>query len=326
MTIVPVDPAEAGGEGSVAMGDFMELMHSFNEVTQQLEHTHDALRSQVESLQAELAEANERLRRSRSLAALGEMAAGIAHEIRNPLGSIALNVGLLKEDLREQPESLGLCEKVARAVSGLDAIVGDVLSFARDSALNPVACCPNALLTDVVLANEAQIEAAGTGVELVVPDDLNAVVDRGLVTQALTNLVRNACEALVSHPVEAPMLRLEVDRIMVRPTAEASREPHLRFRVEDNGPGVPAELRDRVFNPFFTTRETGTGLGLAIVHRIVDAHGGTLAIHDADPGTRVEMSFPLEPPRSVPAEDASVSLAGAVRDRIQNHDTARRSP
>ncbi len=92
MTTAPVNPIESGSDGSVSMADFMELMHSFNEVTQQLEHTHDALREQVASLQGELAEANDRLRRSRSLAALGEMAAGIAHEIRNPLGSIALNV------------------------------------------------------------------------------------------------------------------------------------------------------------------------------------------------------------------------------------------
>ena len=305
----------------------MELMHSFNEVTQQLEHTHDALREQVASLQGDLAEANDRLRRSRSLAALGEMAAGIAHEIRNPLGSIALNVGLLREDVTGMPESLGLCDKVAKAVSGLDAIVGDVLSFARDSKLNPVDCRPADLYADVLLANEALVGAGGIEVDIAVPEDLVAVVDRGLVAQALTNVVRNACEALITHDEVEPRIVLGVERIMTRRSADSPREEHICFRIRDNGPGIPVQLRDRIFNPFFTTRETGTGLGLAIVHRIVDAHDGVLAILDAEPGTLVEMSFPLQPQRSsTEVGDAGVSLVGAVQDRIKNHESDRRTP
>lgn len=327
MTTAPVNPIESISDGSVSMTDFMELMHSFNEVTQQLEHTHDALREEVASLQEDLAEANERLRRSRSLAALGEMAAGIAHEIRNPLGSIALNVGLLREDVIGMPGSLELCKKVAKAVSGLDAIVGDVLSFARDSKLAPVDCLPGDLYADVLLANEALIAAGGIRVEVVVPDELTAVVDRGLVIQALTNVVRNACEALIAHAGPEPAILLDVERVLTRRSADAPREQHVCFRIRDNGPGIPLHLRDRIFNPFFTTRETGTGLGLAIVHRIVDAHDGVLAIHDAEPGTQVEMSFPLQPQRSsTEAGDAGVSLVGAVQDRIKNHETDRSTP
>ena len=98
-----------------------------------------------------------------------------------------------------------------------------------------------------------------------------------------------------------------------------------RLHLRDDGPGVPDHLRERIFNPFFTTRETGTGLGLAIVHRIVDAHDGTIAMHDARPGARVEMSFPIE--RTDPVDNAAgVSLSGAVRDRIDNHETQRRTP
>ena len=327
MTSAPVNPVESSSDGSVAMTDFMELMHSFNEVTQQLEHTHDALREQVVSLQEDLAEANERLRRSRSLAALGEMAAGIAHEIRNPLGSIARNVGLLREDVAEMSDSLALCDKVAKAVSGLDAIVGDVLSFARDSKLTPVDCLPGDLYADALLANESLVSAGGINVEVVVPDGLEAVVDRGLVVQALTNVVRNACEALIAHAGPEPTILLDVERVMTRRSADAPREELVCFRVRDNGPGIPLQLRDRIFNPFFTTRETGTGLGLAIVHRIVDAHDGVLAIHDAEPGTLVELSFPLQPQRSTTeAGDAGVSLVGAVQDRIKNHESDRRTP
>ncbi|MCH2145821.1 MAG: ATP-binding protein [Phycisphaerales bacterium] len=325
MTTAPVNPLGQGADGSVAMSDFMELMHSFNEVTQQLEHTHDALRSQVASLQAELAEANERLRRSRSLAALGEMAAGIAHEIRNPLGSIGLNVGLLREDVADLPGSLVLCDKVAKAVSGLDSIVGDVLSFARDSKLVVQSCCPRELVSDALAANEALIGAGSIRIAVDVPDGLAVEVDRGLVVQGLTNVIRNACEALGSAGIEQAELTIVVDRLMARTTADGPRAEHVRFQVRDNGPGIPEHLRDRIFNPFFTTRETGTGLGLAIVHRIVDAHDGTLAIHDACPGARVELSFPIE--RTEPDDgDAGVSLLGAVQDRIDNHETQRRTP
>ena len=96
---------------------------------------------------------------------------------------------------------------------------------------------------------------------------------------------------------------------------------HVRFIIEDNGLGIPVELRERIFNPFFTTRETGTGLGLAIVHRIVDAHGGTLSIEDADPGARIILSFPAEQ-ASVHA-DSGISLSGAVLDRIDNYESDR---
>jgi signal transduction histidine kinase len=322
MTTAPVNPVGHGSDASVSMTDFMELMHSFNEVTQQLEHTHVALRGQVSSLQEELAEANERLRRSRSLAALGEMAAGIAHEIRNPLGSIALNVGLLREDVADLPDSRVLCDKVAKAVTGLDAIVGDVLSFARDSKLVPQSCPTCDLVSSALLGNEALIVDNDIQVHAEVPEDIVAIVDRGLVGQALTNVIRNACEALAAHDASPRRLTISVDRVMTRTAADAPRVEHIRFLVEDNGPGIPDQLRDRIFNPFFTTRETGTGLGLAIVHRIVDAHDGALAIHDAEPGARVEMSFPSDR-TGIDDEETPVSLIGAVQERIDNHDTTR---
>lgn len=322
MTTVPVNNVEQSANGSVSMTDFMELMRSFNEVTTQLEHTHDALREEVGSLQRELAEANERLRRSRSLAALGEMAAGIAHEIRNPLGSMALNVGLLREDLSAQPESIVLCDKVAKAVSSLDAIVGDVLSFARDSKLAPVECDATELVSAAIAANEVLIGEHDIRVDAKTALVSGAVLDRGLVIQALTNVIRNACEALIGNSSTDPGVTITVDQVMTRTSADAPRVEHVRFMIRDNGPGIPAQLRDRIFNPFFTTRETGTGLGLAIVHRIVDAHDGALAIHDAEPGARVEMSFPLKG-SIADVDGAGVSLSVAVRDRIDNHETSR---
>ncbi|MEE2681222.1 MAG: ATP-binding protein [Planctomycetota bacterium] len=308
---------------TISQADFGELVRSFNEITSQLERTHDVLRAEVSGLKAELAEANERLRRSRSLAALGEMAAGIAHEIRNPLGAMALNIGILREDLESMPESVVLCERIARSVQGLDAIVGDVLSFARDTRVS-VRECPARDLVDAALdANAPLIERAEVRVESRVEDGLTALVDPGPVTQALTNVIRNACEALEGGNERDRRLSIVVDLGLVRTSSEGGRAEHVRFLVEDNGPGIPDDLKDRIFNPFFTTRETGTGLGLAIVHRITDAHGGTLQIEDAQPGARICMSFPTAEPSE--CDNETVSLAGVVLDRIENHETSRRT-
>ena len=130
----------------LGLEELKQLMRSVNETTERLEHTHTALRRQVAKLQKELAEANARLRRSRTLSALGEMAAGIAHEVRNPLASIRLYAQMLGEDVAEQPEAAGLCDKITRAVDGLDAIVRDVLLFAKHTTIDPEPTSGRALL------------------------------------------------------------------------------------------------------------------------------------------------------------------------------------
>ena len=108
------------GSGGIDAAEFAELVRAFNEVTARLESTHASLRREVASLKDELAEAQDRLRRSRQLAALGEMAAGIAHEIRNPLGAIGLTLEALTEDLADRPAELELCGRVTRAVVRLE--------------------------------------------------------------------------------------------------------------------------------------------------------------------------------------------------------------
>ena len=127
---------------SLDIDDIGELLMSFNEVTGRLQATHDALQNQVGALQHELAMANEQLRRSRALAALGEMAAGIAHEIRNPLASVLLDVQGLQDDLRESPEQVEVGDRIAAAVHRIDAIVRDVLAFARDHRVHAAPARP----------------------------------------------------------------------------------------------------------------------------------------------------------------------------------------
>jgi signal transduction histidine kinase len=259
--------------GALTPNDLAELLGGFNAVTAKLEATHAQLRGEVRRLSDELRAANEALERSRRLASLGEMAAGIAHEIRNPLGSIRLYVRLLDEDLADRPEQRATVGKIAGAVGRLNEVVGDVLTFARELRLRP----------EGVGAGDLLDEAAGccaerSGVAVVVEAASRAVeleCDATLVHQALVNVVRNAIEA-AGEDGRAGRVDLAARRATVGDGDDA--EAFVVLSVRDDGPGIPAEVRERIFNPFFTTRAAGTGLGLAIVARIVDAHGGRVVV------------------------------------------------
>lgn len=296
---IPVDPSPPRAPArasSLSEHDLAELLTSFNEVTSKLQATHETLRAEVSRLQRELHDANEALRRSERLAALGEMAAGIAHEIRNPLAGIGLYARMLVTDLDDKPQCRDVAEKIARGVRGLDAIVGDVLTFARKIEPRSEPCDASELLSRVVETCLPQIQHANATVERadLSRRPIECACDASLVQQALVNVVRNAAEAMSEMaPASRPASpRLTIDAKRVRLRGRGGSSPMVCFSIEDNGPGIPDEVRARMFNPFFTTRHTGTGLGLAIVHRIVDAHAGLVRVKDASPGAIIEILLP----------------------------------
>jgi signal transduction histidine kinase len=297
-------PADAEGASELA-----DLLRAFNDVTAKLQGTQETLRSEVRRLQGELEQANAQLRRSRELAALGEMAAGIAHEIRNPLGSIKLYSEALAEDLAGQDEPRAMAAKIGSAVRGLDRIVGDVLAFSKEMRLRPQECEAAGLLHRAVEEAKRELLDAGAAVEIDAIDDL-VVCDADLMQRALVNLVRNAAEA-AGDSENKPIVRLSADRKWRRGT-DGRRAACVSLAVEDSGPGIADEAVGRMFNPFFTTRAAGTGLGLAIVHRIVDAHGGAVEVSrggderdepDALAGARVAVLLPVDPERSIEPND-----------------------
>ena len=292
----------------VGVEDLKELMRSVNETAERLQITHGALRTQVSRLQHELAEANAQLQRSRSLAALGEMAAGIAHEVRNPLGSIQLYVQMLAEDLTDRPELAARCAKIARAVDGLDGIVRDVLLFARDMTVTPVETTAATLFDRALASCESLLADGQVEVLCEVPTDCCLIADALLMAQALGNLIRNAVEAMVEADVSDRRLRLSARRQPRRMTDGRSAD-HVVLSVGDNGPGIPPEVHERMFNPFFTTRVAGTGLGLSIVHRIVDAHGGHISVRNGrSGGAEVELALPLQPAGKLDPADTGSSI------------------
>jgi len=285
---------------TLGLDDLRQLMRTVNETTHRLQLTHESLQLEVRRLQGELGEANAQLRRSRSLAALGEMAAGIAHEVRNPLASIGLYAQMLVEDLADRPQTARLAGKIGGAVDRIDTIVRDVLRFARDTSVQPQCVRVAGLVEQAIESCRATF--AETKVSVVIEeadgDALRVEVDPTLMVQAIANVVRNAAEAMAETPDGSRTVRVRVDR-GVRRLPSGERAERIVIGVEDSGPGIAPEVLERMFNPFFTTRPTGTGLGLAIVHRIVEAHDGHVVVFNRDEGgATVELCVPPMTARS----------------------------
>lgn len=294
----------AASVGVLAPDDLAEVIQAYSAVAERLQASHEALSDEVVRLQQELAAKNAQLERSKRLSALGEMAAGIAHEIRNPLAAIQLYAEMVTEDLADAAGGLVLPDenvvagervalaadnthKIADAVRGLSAIVNDVLSFARQIEPKVQALDAESALQRVIDAHRPAIEAHGIAVALEIKAPV-IVADADLLHQALLNLVRNAVDAMTEQGGGRLTLAVETDRIT----------------LTDTGSGLPEAVADRIFNPFFTTRSTGTGLGLAIVHRIIDAHGGTIAVRNhAEHGGAV-FTLELPSPGSMPSAAA----------------------
>lgn len=230
---------------------------------------------------AELARAQEQLVRRERLAALGELAAVVAHEVRNPLGSVFNALGALRRMLRPEGEARMLLDIVGEEADRLNAIVGDLLDFARPSkpSIRPEPVEP---ILDEVLA--AALAQAAPALEVVrdVEESLPPVpADARQLRQALLNVAQNAVQAMPQG-----------GRLTVRARQDGE---ELRIELADTGPGVPAELREKVFEPFFSTRATGTGLGLAVVRRVLQDHRGTAAVEEAPGGgTAVVLRLPLD--------------------------------
>lgn len=286
---------------SVTPAELAALLASFNEVTARLETSHEALRGEVVRLSRELGEANAQVERSGRLAALGEMAAGIAHEVRNPLGSIRLYARMLEQDLGDRPDQAKIAVKINMAVRAVEGIVGDVLSFARELRLRPQEVEVGAIFDRAL---EACCHDGVPGWEKVRVERRDRMrgacqvvtADAPLLAQAMVNIVRNGFEAIRAAGGEGHTLTLDARTKRAAETG-GKRRAYACLRVRDTGPGVTPEVVSRMFNPFFTTRDTGTGLGLAIVHRIVDAHGGRVTIRNnaevgEGPGACVEILLP----------------------------------
>jgi two-component system, NtrC family, sensor histidine kinase HydH len=222
-----------------------------------------------------LEQAQEEARRSERLAALGQLSGGLAHELRNPLAVIKGSAETLARKLASSdPITTELAGYISSEVNRMNALVTRFLDFARPHELEERRERIPPLIERALKAARDRWPEAKVEVECKFAPDLPEVVlDGELIERVFTNLALNAYEAMA-----AAGGRL---RVSVVPASESKRGVEITF--EDTGPGIPNELREQIFNPFFTTKETGVGLGLSIVSKIIDAHRGSIRV-TSEPG------------------------------------------
>jgi signal transduction histidine kinase len=292
-------------------------VEAFTSATATLEQAYRALQDRVATLTGELEEKNrllqeslerqrclelEALRHSR-LAAMGEMAATLAHEVRNPLGSMELFASLLLEDLGDWPGARHLVCQIAEGIKDLNHLVSNILGFTRSpvtrhTTVDVIAAIEDGLRYTTPLLAENRIGI----VRQYDPEPVVAMADPELVRQVFMNLIRNAVQAME----EGGTL-----------TVSAVRGPRVAAVFADTGPGIPSAVGERIFDPFFTTKERGTGLGLAVVNALVGALGGDVTVQSEDGrGTCFTVRFPA-------AEDAGT--VAAARGDVELPSGSRRS-
>ncbi|HEY8747864.1 MAG TPA: ATP-binding protein [Tepidisphaeraceae bacterium] len=268
-------PALSPAEMAKRVEELGRIILAYSEVTERLQRSHDQLNQTVESLRRELGEKDRQLERRNRLAALGEMAAGLAHEIRNPLGGIQLYASMLAKDLVGQEQSLLIVRKISGGVKHLESLVSQVLHFTREIAVNPKPTDLAEVVDQAVEFASKAMEDNAVSCRVIGGGSTLVNVDPLLMGQAILNLLLNAAEACEGGGCVS---------VQFEATAGAADARQFRIAVRDTGPGIPAQILDRIFNPFFTTKDKGTGLGLAIVHRIVEAHDGTIVARNVEGG------------------------------------------
>jgi signal transduction histidine kinase len=247
----------------------------------EMKRTQEAAERLAES-NRNLRRAEASLRRSERLAALGQLTAGLAHELRNPLGTIKASAEMLtKETARSRPEVMSeMAGYITSEVDRMNGLVSRFLDFARPLQIRPVKADLRSVLEDVARL-EAEL-ANGREVEIAVrigPDAASFQFDPDLLKLALSNLVQNAIQA------SAPGQKVEI--------GAESKGDHVMILVSDHGEGIQPQHLENIFNPFFTTKPHGVGLGLAIVAKIVDEHQGRIQVFsEAGAGTTFEMTLP----------------------------------
>jgi len=266
--------------------DHAQLRHAFaifSHASEQLSGAYQELQEQVAQLTRELALANDELRRNQRLAVMGEMAAGLAHQLRTPLSTALLYTAHLANPALAGDERSGFAEKALERLRHLEYLIRDMLLFVKGETAEWETVAISSLLAELKQVIEPQmsrrnlhfsVHDASAGASL--------MADRNALSGAVVSLLENAMQAAP----EGGRVTLECTQ-----TVDA-----IVLTVRDDGHGIAAEIQERLFEPFFTTRDEGTGLGLAMVRGVTQSLGGTVQVRSA-PGTGSE--FILRLPRKV---------------------------
>lgn len=243
----------------------------------------------------EMTEESENLKQR--LLMLGQMAAGLAHEIRNPIASIGVHASILRSHLSGNEKLLSSIGLMSREIEKIEYIIRECLNFVRPAELGIRNVRVDTLIDGVIARMVTLHPDMKFSVQKPANGGLKVDADAALLEQALTNILSNAADAchgkgnvhvLVGtsrHFTEAVRLNRHVEKLL--PGHSGKEEDFIRIHIRDDGPGIPPEIQDRIFVPFFTTKKAGTGIGLPLAQKIVHAHGGVLDMN-SEPGTGTE--------------------------------------
>ncbi|MCX8027932.1 MAG: ATP-binding protein [Thermodesulfovibrionales bacterium] len=225
----------------------------------------------------ELESQNERNRR---LTAMGELVMKIAHEIRNPLGSIELFAGLLKDDLKGTEQGL-YAQKISNSVRSLVTTLDNMLSFTKEIKPKVQAQSINLMMDEIVDEFRGYLQSSNVEIRLVSEQDITANIDKGLMRQAILNLLINAVQAMPT----GGSITIKISR---------KGDDFFNIEISDTGVGIDEDKVANIFEPFFSTKDRGTGLGLSITAGIITAHGGSISVKSKiDEGSVFEITLPV---------------------------------
>jgi two-component system NtrC family sensor kinase len=280
-----------------------QLARAFNRMTDELSRAREdltqwgrTLERRVEERTRELRETQDQLVVSEKLASLGKMAAGVAHEINNPLTSILINAHLLLEKPGLDPAVEESLKLIADETTRCAGIVGGLLDFARQTPFHPAPTDINDLIERTLQLLERQASVRNVLIEKALDRSLPPIeLDKNKLQQVFSNLALNACEAMPAGGTLAVASRLSRDGT------------HIEISFSDTGTGIPKENLPRLFDPFFTTKSFGTGLGLAVSYGIIRQRGGTILVRsEVGQGSEFTVRIPLTAPRDqTPHEEAT---------------------
>ncbi|GBU22393.1 histidine kinase [Fibrobacteres bacterium R8-0-B4] len=299
ITAAPATPAQPDGYISVETFDALKSMfNDFLERSGQLESAYASLQEEVKKVNLELERKNIELRSSlarrealerevqqaKTMAALGEMSATVAHEIKNPIGAMGVWAGLLERDMDPQDPKRKTLGKITDGLAKLNKIVTNLLVYTRPMTAEFRIVRLDALLEEIVDFTEVEIGRLGRKIAVEkkfdCPDGLCVKADPEKINQAVINLCLNAVQAMEDGGKLSVLLSTSGE--------------YAQFSIVDTGSGISAENITKIFDPFFTTKEDGTGLGLAIVKKIIESHIGTIEVtSERGVGTCVKCCLPI---------------------------------
>lgn len=246
----------------------------------------EKINAELEAAYKNLRETVGQLLRAERLSSLAEVASGVVHEVRNPLGAIKGAVEILEDEIAEDSPRREFARIAKVEIERINKLVQEFLMFARPPKLSTASVNLNELVVSTIRLLEPQASAAGIRIESELSADLpSAEIDSEQMMQVLLNLAINAVESIKSEGL-----------ITFRTRANG---PYVQIEIEDSGRGIPEDVAERIFDPFFTTKEKGSGLGLSIAHKIITQHKGSISAGTGACGARFGIQLPISQGLSV---------------------------